>query len=185
VRTPAKPSTRFGRSGDFSFPSASAPGFTVHMRTEKRRTYRASCAMVHAITHHACSPFSLCRILLITTHLEAITVTAALAQAPASFRFVRLSFPCCAVLCCCPSMGHRARLESAWLPAGIRWRKALSYSHKQGGQPFNLWLSNVFGHLPPAYLLMGCNATRLVIPFFVRMHSGACALSLREAAGHR
>jgi len=69
VRTPAKPSLRFGRSGDFTSPSASAAGFTALMRTEKRRTYTASCAMVHWITYHACSPFSLCRCLLITTHL--------------------------------------------------------------------------------------------------------------------
>jgi hypothetical protein len=53
----------------FQSPSASAAGFTALMRTEKRRTYTASCAMVHWITYHACSPFSLCRCLLITTHL--------------------------------------------------------------------------------------------------------------------
>jgi hypothetical protein len=69
VRTPAKPSLRFGGSGDFTSPSASAAGFTALVRTEKRRTYTASCAMVHWITYHACSPLSLCRCLLITTHL--------------------------------------------------------------------------------------------------------------------
>lgn len=121
VRAPAKPSsTRFGRSGDLS-----AAGLTALMRTEKRRTYRARCAMVRSITHHACSPFRFCRwCLLITTckhHLR-------LLQAPRHQRHANtvkfLSVPVCVL-----TRGALHEVGECLAVCWGSWRKALSYSH--------------------------------------------------------
>jgi hypothetical protein len=127
------------------------------MRTEKRRTYCACCAMVHRLPITLAAFFSLCRRLLITTNLVCHYFESAWCWPgtgetlpPCNVSESMLLFPAHAGVC--------ARLESAWLPAGVagvRPSATATVLHRQSGQSSHLWLSNVFGHRFSAYPFLG------------------------------
>lgn len=121
----SKAFSRFGRSGDCSLPSPSASGYTVHMRTEKRRTYTPSCLGSEDYLSRL-QPVSLCRCLLITTHLDAITTVGMALGSGTGEIFPRNQFEV-ALLSQQGAFGRGWRVPGCL--AGVRWRKALSYSH--------------------------------------------------------
>jgi hypothetical protein len=110
-----------------------------------------------SITYHACSLFSLCRRLLITTnlvchHFESAWCWPGTGETlpPCNVSENMLLFPAHTGVC--------ARLESAWLPAGVagvRPSATATVLHRQSGQSSHLWLSNVFGHRFSAYPFLG------------------------------
>ena len=124
MRTPAKPSTRFGRSGDFSV------SICWRIRVHRTHAHGEETDIQSTLCHGSLDylarlqPFSLCQYLLITTHLACHCQMHGSGSGTGELYLRTISLDAR----CCPNRGLRARLESAWLPAGIAGVR-LSYSH--------------------------------------------------------